>query len=69
MIHVPLQGIAVLALWFTNWPHVLKFLIVLVVGLGGAIITWPLVRGTCIGRWLGSREIAAKAAATRTLES
>jgi glucans biosynthesis protein C len=67
MVHVPLQGIAILLLYFVDWPFGAKFVIVLVVGLGGAIATWPLVRGTWIGRWLGSREVAKQAA--RTLDA
>lgn len=63
MVHVPMQGVAILALHFVDWPYSVKFVIVLVVGLGGAIATWPLVRGTRVGKWLGSREIAEKSGA------
>ncbi len=60
MVHVPMQGVAILALHFVDWPYSVKFAIVLIAGLGGAIATWPLVRTTRVGRWLGSREIAEK---------
>jgi hypothetical protein len=48
---------------------IVKFVIVLIAGLGGAIATWPLVRTTRVGRWLGSREVAEKSGAGRTLGS
>lgn len=69
MVHVPIQGIAILALHFVDWPYSVKFVIVLIAGLGGAIATWPLVRTTRVGRWLGSREITEKSGAGRTLGS